>query len=120
MRVDLKEKSSRYILELFEGYDAKASEIIEVEVLESDIERIGYKAWIDISQLFFMKMLTPIQTDKDSLVLRFEKLNLDSSFHKADKNSEKYGVESEFFSIDKTAQFSFLYHYRQALKFIYI
>jgi len=117
MRIDLKQKSSKDILEWFEGCELDAGEIVEVELLESDIEHIGYKAFVDLAQIYFMKMLTPIKND-DSLTLRFEKLNQESSFHKADKSSEKYGVESEFFTIDKTTQFSFLYHYTQALKFI--
>jgi len=119
MKADLKGKSSKYILEWFESCDVKTGEIVELEVLESDIERIGYKAFVDLAQLFFMKMVTPISKAK-SVILRFYKLNRSSSFHKADKSSEKYGVDSEFFSIDKTAQFSFLYHYREALKFINI
>ena len=65
-----------------------------------------------------MKMLTPIQKDKDSTVLRFKKLNKNNSFHKIKENSEKYGTDSEFFTIDKTTQFSFLYHYQKALEFI--
>jgi 2-polyprenyl-3-methyl-5-hydroxy-6-metoxy-1,4-benzoquinol methylase len=67
-----------------------------------------------------MKMLTPIKTKNNSVILKFKKLNSDSSFHKADKGSEKYGVDSEFFNIDKTREFSFLYHYRQALKNIHV
>lgn len=71
-----------------------------------------------MAQLFFMKMLTPVQADEKTVLLRFYKLNLESSFHKTEKSSEKYGVESEFFNIDKISQFSFLYHYQKALKFI--
>ena len=63
-------------------------------------------------------MLTPISKD-DTVILKFKKLNQQSSFHKtADKSSEKYGVDSEFFNIDKNSQFSFLYHYKKALEFI--
>lgn len=65
-----------------------------------------------------MKMLTPVQTDKETVLLRFYKLNLESSFHKSEKSSEKYGTQSEFFNIDKTSEFSFLYHYQKALKFV--
>lgn len=119
MSIDLKEKSSKDILNWFESCEAKAGEIVEIEVFERDIERIGYKAFVDLAQLFFMKMLTPVSQD-DRVVLRFSKLNLETSFHKTKKSSEKYGVDSEFFSIDKTAQFSFLYHYQKALKFINI
>jgi cyclopropane fatty-acyl-phospholipid synthase-like methyltransferase len=81
------------------------------------VENIGYKAFVDLAQIFFMKMLTPT-LNKDETTLYFRKLNTDSSFHKTTHGIEKYGVESEFFTIDKTSQFSFLYHYQQALKFI--
>ncbi|MBU0720330.1 class I SAM-dependent methyltransferase [bacterium] len=119
MRIDLRQKSSAEIMEWFEKNASEKQERIEAEVLESDIERIGYKAFTDLSQIFFMKMLTP-HVSGQSVILRFEKLNQDSSFHKTDRGDEKYGVESEFFSIDKTAQFSFLYYYQQALRFINI
>jgi cyclopropane fatty-acyl-phospholipid synthase-like methyltransferase len=120
MNIDLKQKSSKDILGWFESHEVQASEIVQLKLSQRDVERIGYKAFVDLAQIFFMKMLTPIQNDIETLTLRFQKLNLESSFHKADKSSEKYGVGSEFFSIDKTAQFSFLYHYRQALNFINI
>jgi len=118
MVVDLGKKSSCKILECFENLKAEGGEIVEVELLDSDIENFGYKAFVDLAQLFFMKMLTPIKKDKTT-VLRFQKLCLDSSFHGSeDKSSEKYGVESEFFTIEKTKQFSFLYHYQKTLEFI--
>ena len=120
MVIDLKKKSSFEILECFENIDAEGGEIVEVEFLESDIESFGYKAFADLAQLFFMKLLTPIKKDETTTILRFQKLRLESSFHNSDKGSEKYGAESEFFAIDKTAQFSFLYHYQKALEFVNI
>ncbi|MDD5372789.1 MAG: class I SAM-dependent methyltransferase [Sulfurimonas sp.] len=121
MVIDLKKKSSREIIECFENIDIKGGEIVLVELLDSDIESFGYKAFVDLAQLFFMKLLTPIKKDEITTILRFQKLRLDSSFHQdEDKSSEKYGVESEFFTIDKTKQFSFLYHYQKALEFIVV
>jgi len=81
------------------------------------LDKIGYKAFIDLAQLFYMKMLTP-KVDGEKIILRFYKLDTNSSFHKCEDSDEKYGVDSDFFNIDKTAQFSFLYHYQQALKFV--
>ncbi|MDD5373987.1 MAG: class I SAM-dependent methyltransferase [Sulfurimonas sp.] len=115
---DFRAKSSREILNCFQSLQIKSHEIIEVELLESDINSIGYKAFVDLAQLFFMKMLTPKQKE-NSVVLRFKKLDLESSFHREENmGNEKYGVNSQFFTIEKTAQFAFLYHYEQALKFI--
>jgi len=118
MFIDLKAKTSSEILECFEKLHVEDGDSVEIEVLESDIESISYKAFVDLAQLFFMKMLTPVKKDESSVVLRFQKLNENLSFHKAQVSSEKYGVESEFFTIDKTSQFSFLYHYQKALEFI--
>ena len=118
MRLDLRSKSSEQILGCFESLELDSNDILECEVLESDIDSIGYKSFVDLAQLFFMKMLTP-NTNKDgSVILRFKKLDQDSSFHKEVDSLEKYGAESEFFKIDKNSQFSFLYHYQKALEFI--
>ena len=111
-------KSSKEILEYFKNLHVKCGEILEIEVLDLDIHRTGYKAYVDLAQLFFMKLLTPIKRDETTTVLRFQKLDTKNSFHKSDGSSEKYGVRSEFFAIDKTSQFSFLYHYQKALEFI--
>ncbi|MCK4875364.1 MAG: methyltransferase domain-containing protein [Sulfurimonas sp.] len=119
MNINLKKKTSTEILEYFDNLHVKDGDIVEAEVLESDIEAIGYKAFVDLAQIFFMKMLTPITKEK-SVILKFEKLNENSSFHKCETSSEKYGIDSEFFTVDKTNQFSFLYHYQQALKFVNI
>lgn len=121
MGVDLRGKTSSEILDNFKNLSIEDSEIVEIEFLDTDIETIGYKAFVDLAQLFFMKMLTPLKKSEESLVLRFQKLNQKSSFHNSDdRGSEKYGALSEFFTIDKTAQFSFLYHYQKALEFINI
>lgn len=119
MIIDLKNKSSYEILECFENLHVDGGEIVETELLESEVESFGYKAFVDLAQLYFMKLLTPIKKDETTTILRFQKLHLESSFHKDnDKSSEKYGVESDFFTIDKTAQFSFLYYYKKALEFV--
>lgn len=120
MIVDCKAKSSSDILEYFENNTLQEGEILEIELFDIDIEKIGYKAFIDLAQLFFMKMLTPLKKDDVTTILLFYKLHRETSFHKAQQSCEKYGVESEFFKIDKTSQFSFLYHYKEALKFVNI
>ena len=74
MLVDLKGQTSSEILEYFEKLDVEDGQRIEIEVLESDIESIGYKAFVDLAQLFFMKMLTPVQKDDNTVILKFQKL----------------------------------------------
>ena len=82
-------------------------------------DSVGYKNFVDLAQIFKMKMLTP-HAKGEFVVLRFRKLDESSSFHKVKDDDEKYGVDSEFFNIDKTTQTSFLYFYQQALKFVNI
>lgn len=118
MRFDLKGKNASEILKCFDDMYIKDGEIIETEFLNSDVEKFGYRGFVDLAQLFFMKLLSSIKQDDMTTILRFQKLNRENSFHESSGGSEKYGVESEFFSIDKTEEFSFLYHYQKALKFI--
>ncbi|MGE4419353.1 MAG: class I SAM-dependent methyltransferase [Sulfurimonas sp.] len=119
MILNLRGKTSNEILAVFETLHVEGGEVVEAEVLESDIKTIGYKAFADLAQLYFMRLLTPVKKDETTTVLRFQKLHLNSSFHNSDdESSEKYGVESAFFSIDKTKEFSFLYHYKKALEFV--
>ena len=100
---DLKEK-----IEKIKPYD-----IYEFQVLEKDVD---YKAWVDLAQLLYCKMLTPICTG-DVLTMRFKKLNTTQSFHKeSDDIEEKYGSSSTFASIDKNSQPAFLVHYLKALE----
>ncbi|MDA7818214.1 class I SAM-dependent methyltransferase [Sulfurimonas sp.] len=119
MKVDLKQSNAEEILESFESLHVEINETLEIEVLQSTLESIGYKAFVDLAQIYFMKMLTP-KVNEQNITLRFKKLNTEASFHNTDYGNEKYGVESEFFNIDKTKQFSFLYYYQEALKFIQV
>ena len=106
--------TSTEILKHFSSLHVEPNETIEFEVLKKDID---YKNFVDLAQIFFLKMLTPI-VKENHVILQFKKLDEKSSFHKAKVSSEKYGVDSEFFNIDKTSQFSFLYYYQEALKFV--
>ena len=111
-------KSAQEILEYFQKTPCASGDFVELELLHSDVMRIGYKAFIDLAQLFFMRMHTPTLLEGgEDVLLRFEKLDQENSFHATEQSEEKYGVQSEFFSIDKTSQFSFLYHYTHALEF---
>jgi 2-polyprenyl-3-methyl-5-hydroxy-6-metoxy-1,4-benzoquinol methylase len=112
-------KSSQEILEYFKTTPCESGAFLEIELAQSDVMHIGYKAFVDLAQLFMMRLHTPIASQKsEKVLLRFEKLDTQSSFHKIQQSEEKYGVESVFFGIDKTSQFSFLYHYQHALEFV--
>ena len=112
----------------------KAKDILEFEVINPDAftstysgKKIkidnrdyiyrGYKAWLDLAHSLNARMLTPTIHSKNSIIIRFELLNSDDSFHKSivDKE-EKYGEESLFSQIYKNEEPSFINAYIQALK----
>ena len=77
----------------------------------------GYKAWVDLAQTLHCKTLTPKIHSDLTVLIRFEKLNADVSFHKSDiEKEEKYGSSSIFSHIRKNEEPAFLTHYLRALK----
>lgn len=113
--------------------------IVEFEVLNPDIadskyagEKVtansqefvyrGYKAWSDLAELSFCKMLTPVAVSQNTVKISFKKLDLSESFHNTEVESkeEKYGVDSDFFLIDKTEEPAFLSPYLKALESVKI
>ena len=78
----------------------------------------SYKAWNDLAELMFCKMLTPMITSENRVCLKFKKINTEDSFHKTinDEKNEKYGLESSFFQINKNEEPAFLYPYKKALQ----
>jgi hypothetical protein len=77
----------------------------------------SFKAWSDLSELFFCKILI-IELRENTMVLKFQKLDKKDSFHKDenDDKNEKYGEQSTFFRINKNEEPAFLYAYMNALK----
>jgi hypothetical protein len=116
MTYDLRGKSSFEILEFFASLALAPKERFSIELLEETLLRLGYASFIDIAQLHAMRFLTP--TCHESIVtLHFEKLDTEASFHNQERSNEKYGVASEFFTINKNDKLSFLYNYQKALQF---
>ncbi|WP_072681957.1 class I SAM-dependent methyltransferase [Arcobacter sp. LA11] len=77
----------------------------------------GYKAWQDLAQKLFSRMLTPIKVSEVYVRLEFEKLDLTDSFHnKNSEKEEKYGVGSTFFEINKNEEPEVLLSYFEALQ----
>lgn len=77
----------------------------------------SYKSWIDLAQLLACKMLTPTVSSPRTIILRFQKLNKDDSFHKLiTDREEKYGESSIFSQIHKMQEPSFIHNYTQALQ----
>lgn len=77
----------------------------------------GYKAWVDLAQILGCRMLTPVSCNPNFVIIIFEKLNSQDSFHKnTDNQEEKYGTTSSFSNIHKNEEPSFLANYLKALK----
>lgn len=76
----------------------------------------SYKAWTDLASKLFCRILTPIKKTEHSIIISFEKLKLEESFHKIkEKKEEKYGIESTFSLINKNEEPEILLTYLQAL-----
>lgn len=111
------EKNSEAQIEVLNpdfGVNLYAGEKIK---LDEEYVYHSYKAWSDLSELLYCKLLTPIIKSKYTVILRFVKINKNESFHntKLEDISEKYGQESTFFRINKNEEPAFLYYYKQAL-----
>jgi cyclopropane fatty-acyl-phospholipid synthase-like methyltransferase len=112
----------------------KEKDILEFEVLNPDLFTShyagtvveienqkylyrGYKTWMDLAQIFQCRMLTPQPKSSHTVLIRFEKLNTEDSFHASlDTKQEKYGTESLFAQIHKNEEPAFLAHYLKALE----
>ncbi len=77
----------------------------------------GYKAWTDLAQLLYCRMLTPLKHSEHTVAIRFQRLDAQDSFHTmhVDDITEKYGVNSPFSKINKNEEPAFVYAYAQAL-----
>ena len=78
----------------------------------------AYNSYVDLAQLLFSKMLTPKISSRYTVTLSFKKLQEERSFHHdmQDEKNEKYGIDSDFFKINKLEEPSFLNAYYFALK----
>lgn len=111
----------------------KESDTITLEVLNPDISRgsyagepiilenqtylyRSYKAWSDLGELLFCRMLTPEHSSEHTVALTYEKLDLSDSFHHSDAKEEKYGTASRFAAICKNEEPAFLSPYLRALR----
>lgn len=111
----------------------KEADTLTFEVLNPDIGRGGYagetitidatdylyrsyKAWSDLGELLFCRMLTPKPISEHTVAITYEKLDLSDSFHRSDEKEEKYGTSSRFAAIHKNEEPAFLSAYLRALQ----
>jgi len=82
----------------------------------------GYKSWINLAELLYCRILTPIKIDDTLIELTFIKLDTKNSFHNSNikDKTEKYGIQSKFFAINKNEEPTFLLAYKRALSAVKI
>lgn len=76
----------------------------------------SYKAWSDLGELLFCRMLTPKPVSEHTVQITYEKLDLSDSFHHSEAKEEKYGTASRFAVIHKNEEPAFLSAYLRALQ----
>ncbi|MDP2078242.1 MAG: methyltransferase domain-containing protein [Sulfuricurvum sp.] len=76
----------------------------------------SYKAWSDLGELLFCRMLTPKILTEHTVQITYEKLNLSDSFHHSEAKEEKYGTTSRFSAIHKNEEPAFLSPYLRAMR----
>lgn len=76
----------------------------------------SYKAWSDLGELLFCRLLTPEKMTEHTVRLTYEKLDLSDSFHRSEVSEEKYGTASPFAAIHKNEEPAFLSAYLRALR----
>jgi len=87
----------------------------KVEIEKQIYIHRNLNSWNDLAQKLFCKMLVPKYIDETHVLIRFKKLNNKTSFHNMKDDTEKYGVESEFFNINKNEEPEVLLTYLKAL-----
>lgn len=80
----------------------------------------SYKAWSDLAELLFCRMMTPKPLREQTVAITYEKLDLSDSFHRSEEKEEKYGTTSRFAAIHKNEEPAFLSPYLRALRSVKI
>ncbi|MEE9382035.1 MAG: class I SAM-dependent methyltransferase [Nannocystaceae bacterium] len=111
---------------------AEPSAILELEAADPDtgagrypgeahetpagtVRHRSYRCWVDIAELLGCRMLTPIPQDRGFVRLRFQALVPPDQPRAVEPHTEKYGLTSDFFRVQKLEQPHFYVDYRWAL-----
>lgn len=80
----------------------------------------SYKAWSDLGEILFCRMLTPKSVSEHTVQITYEKLDVTDSFHHSNAKEEKYGTKSRFAAICKNEEPAFLSHYLRTLRSVHV
>lgn len=80
------------------------------------------KNWLDLAEKLDCHFLTPIESNDREVVLRFKPMAKTNNWHDntPSKDKEKYGTDTEYARVNKLEEASFLFDYREALKWLKI
>jgi hypothetical protein len=113
---------------------ADTNDIVSFEVIDPDVsnefsgtlisisgEKYVYrpfKVWVDLAEILHCRIMTPKNSEKNRILIRYKPLNMNKSWH---NNSgvhitERYGDESDFSKIFKFEEPYFLNDYLRAIK----
>ena len=114
--IDFRDKNMMEIVDIVSTQTKKLKSKEQFKFIISNID-VDYKGWVDLAQMSFCKMMTPQIDENTNLIMCYEKLNQEDSFHSENEDvEEKYGATSTFATIDKNNQPAFLVHYLKALE----
>ncbi len=133
----MKTFTSETIQEILQWLYTQKDHTVKFEVLNPDLGRgryagslitidgknyrhRSYKAWSDLAELLFCRIMTPKIAAEHTVIICFEKLDLDSSFHKSHDTEDKYGAGSPFYAIQKNEEPAFIVPYLRALEAVKI
>lgn len=77
----------------------------------------GVAFWVDLASKMNCRLLAPIITNPNEIVVRFQKLDLKNSWH-GDLKSQKYDSEAEYARIQKFEQPDFFSDFKSAIDLI--
>jgi len=81
------------------------------------LNRIELQSWFDLAQIFLCKIID-INKNNIFIVFSIKKLNTASRFNNTNHSKkEKYGLDSNFFKLEKNNYTSFIYYYKEALEY---
>ncbi len=80
------------------------------------------RVWVDLAGLLGCRMKIPRLCNDGTMLIEYERLNTEHSFHieKSVEKNEKYGSESEFYKICKNEEPYFIYNFMRALRSVKI
>jgi len=111
------EQADTFSFEVLNPDVARGSYAGEALAIEgSDYLYRSYKAWNDLAELLFCRLLTPQKRSEYTVLLTFEKIDRNDSFHRSEEKEEKYGTASHFSRIRKNEEPAFLSAYLRALR----